>query len=123
MYPSPDNDRWVHEPSTGKAVSPTDLILPDTVYGQTYTIEVPSSQKEISFTITPGRFGTSISCKAKEGMTQQEWVDSDYNTCSATITTNGYLVVNNYMSVGVTATDTISSGSYVLNEPMKTQLA
>lgn len=41
MYPSPDNDRWVHEPSTGKAVSPTDLILPDTVYGQSYTITVP----------------------------------------------------------------------------------
>lgn len=40
MYPSPDNDRWVHEPSTGKAVSPTDLILPDTVYGQSYTITV-----------------------------------------------------------------------------------
>ena len=58
----------------------------------------------ISFTIA----GTSY--QAEEGMTWEQWVNSDYNTIGATIQNN--LVVN---SKGNAALDTVSSSSQTIN--------
>lgn len=70
----------------------------------------------ISFTID------ETSYQAEEGMTWEEWCDSDYNTINAKVNTNGKICDENYMnylttesdSTEVLSSDTIINGaSYV----------